>query len=178
MTIVLYCMGASGAFPSRHRTPPYCHVLFVLLRLTRTLSPLHVIVYSQHANPHPPRSYRRLPETKKKARQQQKPASRCFGCSSNSGGRAIFSTATSYDLARIKYLQVMAPRRVIIDRNLRANLFSPKLFCYSLFRSISRYDYLLRHPRCRQLLHPSEPQPQTKGCPRMRHLWDRRTTHN
>jgi hypothetical protein len=55
---------------------------------------------------------------------------------------------------------------------------SPKLFCYSFFKSISRYARLLRHPRCRQLLYPSESQPQTKGCPRMRHLWVHRTAHN
>ena len=76
-----------------------------------------------------------------------------------------------------KLLHTMAPRRVI-NRNLRVKPFSPKLFCYTLFRSISRYDYLLRHPRCRQLLHPSKSQPQTKGCPRMRHLRVRRTAHN
>jgi hypothetical protein len=37
---------------------------------SRILSLLHVIVCSQHAIPHPPHSYRRLPETKKNARQK------------------------------------------------------------------------------------------------------------
>ena len=84
------------------------------------------------------------------------------------------STTASYDLARINYY-AMAPRRVN-NRNLRViPLFSQAL--YSLFRSISRHA-LLRHPRRRQLLHPSDSGPQTKGCPRMRHLWVRRTAHN
>lgn len=123
-------------------------VLFVFPRLTRILSPLHVIVYSPHPIPRLPHSYRRLPETKKKARQknfgiamlrcnlcQSCPHRTSLLCVTRPGG-AIFSTTTSFDRA-YKLLHAMASRRVN-NRNLRVIPISQALFfSYSLFRSIS-----------------------------------------
>jgi hypothetical protein len=84
MTIVFGLYGRFLRFPSRHRSPPYFPLLFVLPRLTRNLSLLDVIVYSRHAIPRTPHSYRRLPETKKPDKKNH--ASRCFRCIS--GNRA------------------------------------------------------------------------------------------
>ncbi len=53
-----------------------------------------------------------------------------------------------------KLLHAMAPDESSIETFESSH--SPKLFATPNFRSISRHDHLLRHPRCRQLLHPSE----------------------
>jgi hypothetical protein len=97
----------------------------------------------------------------------------CVRCKTGSRNRCQFRSR-SY-----KLLHAMAPDESSIETFESSHSPKLKLFRYSYFRSISpRYDYLLRHPRCCQLLHPSESQPQTKGCPRMRHLWVHRTAHN
>ena len=146
---------------------------------------------SAHAHPLSPPCYCLLAicptsssRKQKKTQTKKNLASRCFRCISTN--RAAFlqsfvfhassksGSLLTYDLARINYY-AMAPRRVI-NRNLRVIPFSQAL-CYSYFISISRNDHL-RHPRRRQLLHRPESQPPTKGCPRMRHLWIRRTAHN
>ena len=129
---------------------------------------------------------------KQKKAGQKKPASRCFRCISANHATLLLSlllfvarpvaeplpvTISRVYLARINYSTPWPPDESSTIETFESS-HSPKLFCYSFFKSISRYDYLLRHPRRRQLLHPSESQPQTKGCPRMRHLWDRRTAHN
>jgi hypothetical protein len=85
-----------------------------------------------------------------------------------------FSTTTGFDLARINYSTPWPPDESTIE-TFESSL-SPKLYSFFI-RSISRHA-LLRHPRRRQLLHPSDSWPQTKGCPRMRHLWVRRAAHN
>jgi hypothetical protein len=65
---------------------------------------------------------------------------------------------------------------------LESSSSSPSSLChYSLFRLISnilRHDHLLRHPRCRQLLLPSESRSPAKRRPRMRHLWLHRAAHD
>ena len=131
-------MGASNPFPFRHRSPPYYPVLFVLPRLTRILTLLHVIVYSRHAIPRPPHSYRRLPETKKKKLDKKNHLHRDASdgicgmaplfCVLSRTGRPNFLYRYQLRSRAYKLLHAMASRRVINNRNLRVIPFSQALF--------------------------------------------------
>ena len=141
MTIVFDFPGRFQHFPLRHRRPPYCPVLFVLPRLTRILSLLCVIVYSQHAIPRPPHSYRRLPETKKKldkktVHRDASDASLLIVPHRSSllcVTRPVDQNFNHYQLRSRTYklVHAMAPRRVN-NRNLRVIPFSQALLLFQI----------------------------------------------
>ena len=164
-------------------------VLFVFPRLTRILSPLHVIVYSPHPIPRLPHSYRRLPETKKRL-DKKTLASRCSDAISANPAHIALLFCVLQDrvepyfqllpvsIARINYSTPWPPDESTIETFESSQ--SPKLFSFPTPYSDPSRHALLRHPRRRQLLHPSDSgsRPQTKRRPRMRHLWVRRTAHD
>jgi hypothetical protein len=89
-------------------------------------------------------------------------------CVTGSAGCAL-----TYDLARINYSPWPSDES---SNNTSSHPILPSSLATPFSDTISRHDHLLRHSRCRQLLHPPESQPQTKGRPRVRHLRVRRTT--